>query len=96
MTNEWRKNNRERYNELCRKYWAEGKRGDPEKMRRRKRVTQIRSFGITIEYHAEMLEKQQNKCYICNNEETQVRNGKVKELAIDHCHKTKKVRKLVS
>ena len=34
-------------------------------------------------------------CKICNNPEARVVNGKTSRLAVDHCHKTGKVRGLL-
>jgi translation initiation factor 2 beta subunit (eIF-2beta)/eIF-5 len=44
--------------------------------------------------YMELLAKQDNKCAICKRPETtkNPRNGKPKELAVDHCHATGKVR----
>lgn len=56
-------------------------------------------YGITRADYAEMLVKQNNACYICEEPETSMhrRDGKerVKRLAVDHCHTTGKVRKLL-
>lgn len=43
-------------------------------------------YGITLETVYEMKKIQDNKCYICKNED---------KLVVDHCHKTSKVRKLL-
>lgn len=42
-----------------------------------------------------MVRKQHNKCAICGNKETKKLHGKVVSLAVDHCHKTGKVRGLL-
>jgi len=42
-----------------------------------------------------MLTHQEGKCAICRCPETQTRGGKVKNLAVDHCHVTGKVRALL-
>lgn len=49
-------------------------------------------FGITLEVYNNMLAKQQGVCWICNKPETSKRN---KHLAVDHCHKTNKIRGLL-
>lgn len=54
-------------------------------------------YGITNEQYAKMLEKQDNKCAICNQKESTL-DGKTKlpkKMSIDHCHKTKKIRGLL-
>ena len=52
-------------------------------------------FGISLEQYQEMHEKQDGKCKICGQPETQVRGGKVKSLAVDHDHKTGRIRGLL-
>ena len=52
-----------------------------------------RSFGITIEEYRRMLEDQGGKCAICGA--TDSRSGYNANFAVDHCHKTKKVRALL-
>lgn len=53
------------------------------------------SFGITLAQYQEMHENQGGRCAICGNPETQMRNGKIKMLAVDHCHSTGKIRSLL-
>ena len=38
---------------------------------------------------------QSNKCVICNQKETFTKNGKILELAVDHCHVTGRIRGLL-
>jgi hypothetical protein len=53
-------------------------------------------YGITKEEYLSLVEKQDNKCGVCGKKETSLgRGGKVKNLAIDHCHTTGKVRGLL-
>lgn len=53
--------------------------------------------GITLEYYNMLLSQQQGVCAICGNEETRVdvRTGKTKNLSVDHCHTTGKIRGLL-
>jgi hypothetical protein len=54
--------------------------------------SQLKSkFGITLPEYNELLFKQENKCAICNNESS----TNEKDLAVDHCHKTGKIRGLL-
>jgi hypothetical protein len=53
------------------------------------------SFGISLEEYHEMLAAQGGKCAICGNGNDGTRHGKLKALAVDHCHKTGKVRGLL-
>lgn len=52
-------------------------------------------FGLTADQYERMVLQQYNKCAICNNAEVAMRAGKLKQLAIDHCHSTGKVRALL-
>lgn len=53
------------------------------------------SFGLSLEQYQEMHDRQQGKCAICGQPETQLRGGKVKALAVDHCHSTGRIRGLL-
>ena len=50
-----------------------------------------RIYGIEPEQYIKMKEEQQDKCAVCGVEEKH--NGK--RLAVDHCHKTGTIRKLL-
>ena len=51
-----------------------------------------RNYGMTLEQLNEMIDKQNNKCYVCGLPgEENVRGV----LCIDHCHSSLKVRKLL-
>lgn len=62
----------------------------PENKRRTKDLALKRIFGLTIEQYDVMLKDQNNCCYICEGKEKTKRS-----LAVDHCHKTGKVRGLL-
>lgn len=67
---------------------------------KRLKQTKIRhiekTYNITYTEFINLLEKQNNKCAICNKEETaKERNRKIRMLSVDHCHKTGKVRGLL-
>lgn len=53
------------------------------------------SFGLSLEQYQEMHDRQKGKCSICNEPEKQMRNGKIKALAVDHNHKTGAIRGLL-
>jgi hypothetical protein len=55
----------------------------------------IELYGISVEEFAELHQKQNGRCAICQQEETALHLGKKKRLAIDHDHKTGKVRALL-
>lgn len=48
-----------------------------------------RTYGITPEYYDQLLKKQNGVCAIC------FEINKNQRLAVDHCHKTKKIRGLL-
>lgn len=53
-------------------------------------------FGITLEEYRAMSEAQGHKCAICEQPETSVdKNGAELFMAVDHCHKTGKIRALL-
>lgn len=70
---------------------------------RKKHPSRVRStdlkknFGITLEQYNAMLESQEGVCAICGNPETVIdnRTQQPRNLAVDHCHTTKKVRGLL-
>ena len=54
-------------------------------------------YGISYSEYEQMVITCGNKCQICNQEEKIIdkRRGKLKRLAVDHCHETGKVRGLL-
>lgn len=54
-----------------------------------------RKYGIDHATYEQMLKAQNGLCAICKNPETVTNAGKVKLLAVDHCHKTGAVRQLL-
>lgn len=52
-------------------------------------------FGIGLADYQAMYDAQGGVCAICQKPETATRRGKVKMLAVDHCHGTGKVRGLL-
>lgn len=57
----------------------------------------MKAFGINLDQYEQMLLMQNNLCAICKQPETSVdgRTDRVKNLAVDHCHQTNKVRGLL-
>lgn len=51
----------------------------------------VKAYGITFEDKVAMSDKQQNRCAICNTHQTQLKQT----LAVDHDHKTGKIRELL-
>lgn len=55
-----------------------------------------RNYGITDKDLADMKELQGDKCYLCGSEGFLIgKNNHNEKLAVDHCHATGKVRKLL-
>jgi hypothetical protein len=52
-------------------------------------------YGITHKWYEELFQQQGCVCAICKQPEQAKLNGKVKRLAVDHCHDTGKVRGLL-
>lgn len=54
-------------------------------------------FKITVKQYEELLKKQNGLCAICKQvEKAKSKTGdKIKRLAVDHCHKTNKIRGLL-
>lgn len=56
-----------------------------------------KQFGIGLDEYKEILEKQDGVCAICHNKETALNplTKEPRELAVDHCHTTGKIRGLL-
>lgn len=55
----------------------------------------FRKYGITKEEYNRLLSDQQGVCAVCRQPESQMFNGKLRELSIDHSHLTGQVRGLL-
>lgn len=67
----------------------------PEMQRRAKNLVLNRVYGITIHDYEAMLADQGGLCAICRKPETSKCRGKIRKLAVDHCHGTGAVRGLL-
>jgi len=79
----WNRENREKYN-------LNKSRSAKKNPHVCKNIQLKNKFGITLEQYNEMLESQGGVCAICKQS-----CGTGKSLAVDHCHKTKKIRGLL-
>lgn len=63
----------------------------------RRNVDFKRKFGITVDEYNDLLMKQEGVCGICKNPETALdhRTKQIRNMAVDHCHTTGKVRGLL-
>jgi len=86
---EWREANPEKVKENSKSYyWA-----NRNRLLARMRMNQLRrDYGITSEQYDAMLKAQGGQCAICGSKHPGRRNGC---FAVDHCHKTKRVRALL-
>lgn len=73
-----------------RDYRKKLKETSPEVLYARNKNSQLkRTYNITLAEYNKMLEEQNGVCFICKTKQTS------KQLAVDHCHATNKVRKLL-
>jgi Autographiviridae endonuclease VII len=82
---EWNVANRERLAELQKTWTAE----NPEAVKRHVFTQQLKKYGMTIEDYEVMLKKQGGRCALCR------RKAGKRRLAVDHCHRTNRVRGLL-
>lgn len=75
--------------EKLKKYQKTWKERHPEKRKLYTRNSRIRAYGIEPEIYYKMLEKQGQRCAICNAESTR------RAMNIDHDHKSGKIRGLL-
>lgn len=61
-----------------------------------KRRALLKSYGMTVEDYDRMFQEQNGVCAVCGLSETSIGNGgNLKPLAVDHNHKTGKIRGLI-
>lgn len=85
----------ETHSEKVKKYSREWRKANPLKAKLRDQRKGARLYGITLEQRDELEKTQDGKCAICGKEETATIRGKVKRLAVDHCHQKNQVRGLL-
>ena len=81
----YRKNNPEKFREYEKRYAEKY----PEKILAKSRRIKLRTYGLTPEQYDAMLQSQGGVCAICGM------NRDARRLAVDHDHKTNKVRALL-
>lgn len=90
------RHNRESYCKACEKLnykkWYLAHR---EELKHRDYVRNCKKFGITSDDYEKMFNKQKGLCAICKGPETRTRSGRIKRLAVDHCHIRGTVRALL-
>lgn len=75
---------------------ANSRRHEATKTKADRRREKLRSsYGLTQEAYDAMVKKQRNRCAVCRKPETRKNRYGPLPLAVDHCHKTGKVRGLL-
>ncbi len=89
----WGKKNPEK-RKISRKKWVKK---NPEKAKTIAKRTRLKKYGLSIDDFENMVDEQSNRCVICGEYEVirNYKNGKIKELSIDHDHETGQVRELL-
>lgn len=54
-----------------------------------------RNYGFTEKDLEQMKDEQDHKCYLCDSEGFRMREAHTEFLAVDHCHETGQIRKLL-
>ena len=89
---EYYEKNKEKIKENSRKYYYNKCKYDIS----RTAENRFKKYGITLEEYLSLHKEQQGLCAICGKaESSQIKSGKQKSLAVDHCHETGKVRGLL-
>lgn len=70
---------------------------NPERVKDYSKISNLRKFNLTIEQYNEKLISQNSVCAICSKYEiaVQPQTGRVRNLAVDHCHLTGNIRGLL-
>lgn len=89
----WRKKNIQKVRDSALRYYY----AHPEKAKRQHRGTHLKiQYGITEEHYQALFNSQMGLCAICHKSETHInRAGNIANLAVDHDHRTGKVRGLL-
>lgn len=84
----WRRNNLDKVNSRARQWTAR----NPDKVREKLLKD---NYGMTLAEYDALLIRQKGLCAICKQPSKDMMKGKVKALAVDHDHKTGKIRGLL-
>lgn len=89
----WHQQNKTRATEYSKNYYKENK--SLFKSHSLKKFWPEYTNQECLDKYNKLLEKQNGVCAVCKKYETSIFNGQVRNLAVDHCHKTGKVRGLL-
>src|SRR3990167_9819652 len=96
---EWRNRNPERSRKYQRAYYHANKEkvhSYPSYTRDYKRRFSVKKYGLTYEEYLDLYNRQNGLCAMCNQPETAINpSGELRQLNIDHCHETRRVRGLL-
>lgn len=81
---EYRKNNLEKVRTKQKEWYK----NNPDRVKEQKLR---KEYNISLDQYNEMFEKQEGRCMICGKHQDDLKQ----KLAVDHCHKTKKIRGLL-
>ncbi len=76
----------------CNKWSADYRKQNKERLKDSERK---RKFGLPLGAFDKTKDMQKGVCAVCGLPESAKRNGKIKELAVDHNHNTKEIRGLL-
>lgn len=81
----------------CSSIAAKRWRASPRGVSKSRDTIRLRTYGVTPDEYAAMLARQNNVCAICGKPERHVHyhTGQVRQLVVDHCHRTGRVRGLL-
>jgi hypothetical protein len=89
----WRERNREKHNRQARESHARN--SHKHKQKRKDHALKV-SYGLTRDDYNAMLASQDGVCFICRLAERAKKTGQTpRNLAVDHCHATGKIRGLL-
>lgn len=91
---EWRKEqwaNNPEYREKIKAQLKKARDNNPEFRKNARKSNLKRQYGMTPEEYDQMLEEQDGRCKICGTHQSELK----RRLAIDHCHKSGKIRGLL-
>lgn len=89
----WAAKNKEHLR-ATRRAWKEANRERADLINHRSSLK--KRYGMNYEQYKTLLRTQKGRCACCGRKERMKnKNGKVYRLAVDHCHKTKKIRALL-
>jgi hypothetical protein len=94
-TNQLKSEDHRKHKEERKQKFKDWQTENPEKYYRMMRNSKLKVYGLTIEDYEALLEEQKGVCKICEKPETKGTGRDKGTLAVDHCHRTGKVRGLL-